>query len=676
MRSELERGPASPAPGRAATTRIVAVGLLGAIGLLAASEAQTAHALVAPTPTPVPDSTATPVPTPEPESTPVATPSPEPTPTPLPTPEPTPSPEPTPEPTQAPAPAEATPVPGPSSAAERPAARPHAIARHGESAGGRRARDDGHREIHRPIGLQRRTGALNHETDRDEAATPTPTPIATAPIPGSLPAGFTGIPSPGALGGIHVPRFVVDSFRIPLFLLPVFQSAEDRYGVPWEVLAAINEIETDYGRNAHTSSAGAVGWMQFLPSSWQQYAVDANRDGRADPANPVDAIFTAARYLRAAGAAQDLSRAVFAYNHAQWYVDRVLARAREFAAMPDPVAGSLVGLAAGRLPVTGHASYTRTRSGVRVFASPGAAVVAADDGRIVAVGRTAGLGRFVRLRDAYGNTYTYARLKRAGSRPRAGKVRLFAHRKPAIRFTKLRPGMHVAAGAIVGRVDGGSRMDFRIKPAGHGAPFIDPTPILASRRALQSVGPVPRPRPSVPRVHIRGTASRVLADPRIAIYSCGHQDIRSGAIDPRVLATLELLAKWHLNPTVSSLKCGHGVMTTSGNVSEHSTGTAVDISSINGVPIAGHQGPGSITERVVRRLLSLRGTMAPHQIITLMRLEGAPSTLAMADHADHIHIGWRPGGGDVAAAGFPGAAELSAQEWTRLVARLHRLDAR
>ena len=95
----------------------------------------------------------------------------------------------------------------------------------------------------------------------------------------------------------------------------------------WEILAAINEIESDYGRNLNVSSAGAVGWMQFLPSTWETYGVDANRDGVKDPYSPVDAIFAAARYLRAAGADQDIERAVFAYKHADWYVDSVLLRA-------------------------------------------------------------------------------------------------------------------------------------------------------------------------------------------------------------------------------------------------------------------------------------------------------------------------------------------------------------
>ena len=94
-----------------------------------------------------------------------------------------------------------------------------------------------------------------------------------------------------------------------------------QYGVPWQVLAAINEIETDFGTDLSVSSAGAVGWMQFMPATWLQYGVDALDAGYADPYNPVDAIFAAARYLRAAGASSNLKAAILAYNHSEEYVE-------------------------------------------------------------------------------------------------------------------------------------------------------------------------------------------------------------------------------------------------------------------------------------------------------------------------------------------------------------------
>ena len=107
-------------------------------------------------------------------------------------------------------------------------------------------------------------------------------------------------------------------------LLGLWQSAGSAYGIPWQVLAAINKVESNFGRNMGPSSAGAIGWMQFMPDTWLRWGTDANGDGVADPWNPDDAIVSSARYLAAAGGTTDLYRGVYAYNHADWYVKEVL----------------------------------------------------------------------------------------------------------------------------------------------------------------------------------------------------------------------------------------------------------------------------------------------------------------------------------------------------------------
>ena len=104
----------------------------------------------------------------------------------------------------------------------------------------------------------------------------------------------------------------------------IWQAAGSTYGIPWEVLAAINKVETNFGQNLGPSSAGAVGWMQFMPSTWARWGIDANGDGVADPNNPADAIFSAARYLAGCGGQFDIARGVYCYNHASWYVNEVL----------------------------------------------------------------------------------------------------------------------------------------------------------------------------------------------------------------------------------------------------------------------------------------------------------------------------------------------------------------
>jgi hypothetical protein len=118
---------------------------------------------------------------------------------------------------------------------------------------------------------------------------------------------------------------------VPAELIPLYAKAAKRYGVPWTVLAAINRFETGFGSNLNVSTAGAVGWMQFLPSTWKRYGVDGNGDGRRNPYDPADAILAAARYLASAGSALDLAGAVFAYNHSPSYVQAVLGTASAYA---------------------------------------------------------------------------------------------------------------------------------------------------------------------------------------------------------------------------------------------------------------------------------------------------------------------------------------------------------
>jgi len=540
-------------------------------------------------------------------------------------------------------------------------------------------------------------------------------PAPAVPAAPAAPIGSGSFALPGAVP-VGVPNFFIDQFRIPPFLLPIYQAAGIQYGIRWEVLAAINEIETDYGRNLNISSAGALGWMQFMPATWKQYGTDANRDGRKDPFNPVDAIFAAARYLRAAGADDDLRRAIFAYNHADWYVESVLMRARMIGGLPSDLVGSLNGLTQGHFPVYAKARYAgdgaaraasrakpgqnvanpaesqATRRGIDIFAKPGTPAIAVQDGTITAIGTSARLGRFVRLRDVYGNTYTYAHLRRiarhvpvpkpktqskasiakelalpkrdpkptsaasAGSQssPSAaaqaarreaaeltkfgapvaastnadvGKERLFANPARSNAFSnggaqqmleagselgsggslksyftgaygldpadvelrRMIVGRRVIAGTILGRLGQtrgrvATHLRFEIRPAGRGAPRIDPKPILDGWKLLEStaiyraqgrnalLGPGSS-QASIGQILLMSKAAlaqRVLTNPRIEIYSCGRRDIAAGGIDRRVLATLEFLAAGGLRPTVTSLNCGHGYYTAGGNVSAHS----------------------------------------------------------------------------------------------------------
>jgi hypothetical protein len=133
---------------------------------------------------------------------------------------------------------------------------------------------------------------------------------------------------------------------------------------------------------------------------------------------------------------------------------------------------------------------------------------------------------------------------------------------------------------------------------------------------------------------------------------------------------LEYLVSKGFTLTISALECGHSYLTASGNVSEHSTGDAVDIPVINGVPVTGHQGPGTLTDELIRTVLQLQGTMHPHQVISLEDLPGETS-FPLPDHYDHVHVGYRPLGGPF---GEEFNALLKPKQWLRLTNRLEGIE--
>ena len=556
---------------------------------------------------------------------------------------------------------------------------------------------------------------------------------------------------------IGVPNFVINSFEIPPFLLPIYQACGTEYGIPWEVLAALNKIESGFGTNLNVSSAGAVGWMQFLPSSWEMYGLDANGDGRKDPYNPVDAICAAAHYLKVAGGQKDLYGAILAYNHADWYAQEVLTYARAYGRIPSTLVGSLTGLTEGaHFPIAADARYSDeiaaraalegsaadakissnaaevissspTPRGINIFAKKGSPVVAVNDGVIRKMGHSANLGNFIVLEDSFGNRYTYAGLDKLvrdsrtivtpkgkekkvpakvesqGLRPRlralpdrSGKKK-DREQKAAVKAEELlekasgngsiRRGSKVIAGTVLSHVPAGEgaadpHINFSIRPAGKGAPRIDPKPILDGWKLLEATAIYRAEGKNPFNAKLSGAGvlllskealqQRILHDEGLDIYQCGREDIEAGRIDRRVLAVLEYLRSKGFTLRISALECGHSILTEGGNVSEHSTGDAVDIPEIDGTPVTGHQGPGTLANQLIEDVLQLQGPMQPHQVISLEDLPGEIS-FAEPSHYDHVHIGYRPvDAANPLEAGFE--ALLKPSQWDHLINRLGKIE--
>jgi Transglycosylase SLT domain len=135
---------------------------------------------------------------------------------------------------------------------------------------------------------------------------------------------------------------------IPPLYLALYRQAGARFGLDWAVLAGIGRVECDHGRDPAPSCtvegqlnpAGAGGPAQFLVSTWRRYGISATGEGTPDMWRPADAILSMANYLRAAGAPGDYGRAIYAYNHAWWYVAEVLAWARRYRAAFAPTRAS------------------------------------------------------------------------------------------------------------------------------------------------------------------------------------------------------------------------------------------------------------------------------------------------------------------------------------------------
>src|SRR5256886_6141129 len=129
-----------------------------------------------------------------------------------------------------------------------------------------------------------------------------------------------------------LPHWRIVAAPAPEVLLGYYREAQQAYGIAWQYFAAINLIETNMGRIQGLSSAGAQGPMQFMPATWASY-------GRGDVNNPRDAILAAGRYLRAHGAPQNMTRAIYAYNPSWLYVRAVQLYAKQMFEYPHAFLG-------------------------------------------------------------------------------------------------------------------------------------------------------------------------------------------------------------------------------------------------------------------------------------------------------------------------------------------------
>jgi len=421
---------------------------------------------------------------------------------------------------------------------------------------------------------------------------------------------------------------------VPAILVPVYQRAATAYGLGPQgasVLAAINGVETAFGTNLNVSSAGAQGWMQFMPETWAGYGVDANGDGVADPYNPEDAIFAAASYLRAAGAPADWYNAVFAYNHADWYVAEVLANAQCYGQLGGGVIGGAFELTPKMKVLSCDAAKPwRSRIPADYLSAFESAAGRYDLGRR----GVWALAAVARLESNFGRGMSKADLHRHGALGLVGSE----WKSYAVdgdgdgRIRREDPADSAATLARLIWSQGG--LNAGLFEHNHAKWYVDA--VLADADQIEGKCET-------------STVDWALALPNAVIAPINwdnltlsneleKQDLESGAIDPRIVGLLGAITQSH-QITISALRSDHSELTTEGNVSNHYYGRAMDIAVVDGVSCT-DTAPDAPCGELATTLSQLPAPAMPTELIYCFDVDGPGPAFARSDHCDHVHVGY------------------------------------
>jgi membrane-bound lytic murein transglycosylase B len=459
-------------------------------------------------------------------------------------------------------------------------------------------------------------------------------PPATKPTPSSEPDGGESAPAaPTSVFAIpSIPGSSCAASGVPPILIPVYQRAAVAYGLGPQgaaVLAGINEVETAFGTNLNVSSAGAVGWMQFMPSTWDTYGVDANGDGVADPYNPEDAIYAAARYLSAAGMPTDTYDAIYAYNHADWYVAEVLANAACYGGIGGAAGAFSLRPQLQELSCTLAAAWREEvpDNYLRAFEDAAARYGLGQRGvwALTAIGR---------LESDFGRGMTDEEL---GS---AGPLGLDPTEWESYAVDGNEDGRVVHASiadsaATMARLIW-SRGDLRAGLFTHNQAAWYVQAVLDQAEALEGKCT------ATPVEWNLALPNAVIAPIDWANLTLSNElelhDLTSGAIDPRIVGLIGAITQDH-QITISALRSDHSQYTTEGNVSNHYFGRAMDIAAVDGVSCT-DTAPTAPCGELAQTLAYLPAPAHPTELIYCYDVDGPGPAFARSDHCDHVHVGY------------------------------------
>lgn len=269
-------------------------------------------------------------------------------------------------------------------------------------------------------------------------ATPTATPAPTVVLQYAAPVGAAGISGPGGGRGnlsnrpqvwpveslkprpVSLVNLTQGGLAIPPEQLAVMQQVSMETGIPWQILAAVAKVESNFGLNMGPSSAGAIGYGQFLPAMWEIFGDGGDADDFRD------ALPAMGRYLVAAGAPEDMPGALYSYNHSWSYVDLVLTFAVSYGYREDGSSARLIWPVVG--PLSSYFEPDHQAIDIDQMAQPGAPVRAAHDGVVLFAGGDpcCGYGYYVTLVAPSGIVTLYAHFENltvsAGQTVRQGDV--------------------------------------------------------------------------------------------------------------------------------------------------------------------------------------------------------------------------------------------------------------
>ncbi|HEX3242518.1 MAG TPA: lytic murein transglycosylase [Solirubrobacterales bacterium] len=446
--------------------------------------------------------------------------------------------------------------------------------------------------------------------------------------------GVTATAPPAAFSVPSIPSSSCASGGVPPVLIPIYQRAAATYGLGPQgpsVLAAINLVETAFGTNLNVSSAGAIGWMQFMPETWESYGVDANGDGTKDPYDPEDAIFAAAGYLKAAGMPGDTYGAIYSYNHADWYVAEVLSNAECFGALGNGAAGTGFDLAPklevldctaakpwrDRIPPeymdafeTAAARYGLGKRGVWALAS--VALLESNFGRGMSKEEMQQRGPL----GLDGTEWSSFTVDGDGD----GRIR---HSDPADSAATL-ARMIWSRGGLRAGLFSHNQAEWYVEA------------VLAEAQKLEG--------------HCdRSEVEWTLALPNVVMGPINwnnltlsneleKEDLEQGRIDPRIVGLLGAITQTH-EITISALRSDHSMTTTEGYVSNHYYGRAMDIAVVDGVSCT-DTAPTAPCGELATTLSQLPAPAMPTELIYCYDVDGPGPAFARSDHCDHVHVGY------------------------------------